>query len=1072
MRIIVPEIFNGIHIPPQQAQPCPFTILSSGMAGKDKIASKFDLSRLNAACLSKSAEVVAAVLDDSATSRNETDEEGRTAVHYSCQNKKEGAAILKLLVSRGFSLQVLTNNGSSPLHEACRNGNNDAVQLILGLLRDADNTKTTDLISALELKDREGNTPLHLVCRGGHVNVVNTLMTKCENDGMRKHCVCSTNNAGATPVGLAIGGEHLDTARLLFDYLPSGNPAVTLKDFHNFCRHSQLVKSFRPIECEPMNVFFLGDSGSGKSTLIKTLQAHSQSTLSALYTLLPYVSHPADTHKVGIVPNVIEYPRHHHQCPIIFHDVTGHRNYAHEALFKCAENPLESLYLVTVDVCATEEAIKAKILYWLHFLSYALSQHLAKHSLTLSDSKLHVMVIGTFNDQMPRFSGPQVMLTTLCRLITTENPELLSHFEWKGSYALNTRRAYSWKMIQLRSVLQEHCQRVHLSADPSDYEQLLPQSYVLAAIVSNLLEENSTNVTSFMDVIEHVKSSDDILCKFLRKGDGEVDRVALMDLCQRLKQFSQFSIYEESHSSPSRHKNFIILNLHQLLSNINTTIDNLSHIHGIISHTKLHEAFEEFNFPSGFIVEFMESFQICEGVTASGLKHMREEIRTSRRSLISTSSFRSTPRPILKQSESCETPMIGSHENTRNNVPTRRTLSSPGVGINIASIKEVSPGFVVLSPSPTGSVQSMEDQNHKHDHDGTSSPHLGLSRSRPHRRSSHRKRSRQKDLPYCFFPTLVPTQPPDKWEVDHDKYTYGFAWSLSPNKGQFFPPRFVTNLLFRLLHGFAPFKPDHVYQHEKICDLWNCGIMWQDHNGIRACVAVHDNQSIILSMQCLKSKELDCLKLRNQVIVEITKHKNELHPKIDLSEILIPVDKSTDFPLHNPADAPASYDKMEIGCAILSNESTLNCTKRKQHVVLNDLLFFEPLTILPRPLLQKLIDKHIQDEKMSEEFILDLAKEIGDEWQLLAQYFGLHSSFVADVERGTQADKLAPYWAARELLQRLESLEPGHGVQTYRELIDSLMDISIFSEEDLGNLLINVNFEKESPDGSSDSDSS
>ena len=482
--------------------------------------------------------------------------------------------------------------------------------------------------------------------------------------------------------------------------------------------------------------------------------------------------------KVGIVPNVIEYPRYHHQCPIIFHDVTGHRNYAHEALFKCAENPLESLYIITVDVRAMEEAIKAKILYWLHFLEYSLSQHLAKRSLTSSDSKLYVMVIGTFNDLMPRFSGPQVMLTTLCRLITDENPEVLSHFEWKGSYALNTRRAYSWKMIQLRSVLQEHCQKVHLSADPHDYEHLLPQSYMLAAVVSNLLEENSTSVVSFQGVIEHVKSSDNTLSKFLRKEDSEVDRVGLMGLCQSLKQFTQFSIYEYCHSS---HKNFIILDFHQLLSNINTAIDNLSHTHGIISHSDLHEALLEFNFPSGFIVEFMESFQTCEGITANGLKDMREKIRTSRRSLTRESSFRSHC-PPLKQSESCITP-AASQENIYNNfhVPTRRMLSSP-VNIDIAMIKSMSPTLMVTGSSPTGSMQSLE--NHK---DGTSSPHPTLSHSRPHRHSSHRRHDRQKNVPYCFFPTLVPTQPPDKWEIDYDKYTYGFAWSFSPSEVQYFP---------------------------------------------------------------------------------------------------------------------------------------------------------------------------------------------------------------------------------------------------------------------------------------------
>ena len=276
----------------------------------------------------------------------------------------------------------------------------------------------------------------------------------------------------------------------------------------------------------------------------------------------------------------------------------------------------------------------------------------------------------------------------------------------------------------------------------------------------------------------------------------------------------------------------------------------------------------------------------------------------------------------------------------------------------------------------------------------------------------------------------------------------------------------MTNLLFRLLHGFAPYKPEYVYQYEKVCDLWNCGIMWQDPHGIRACVAVHDNQVITLSMQCLKSKELDCLKLRNEVVTEIVKHKHEFHSTIHLSETLIPDDKGEKFLIHNSADAPACYNKMEIGHAIMSKESTLNCTKRKQHAVLSDLFFFEPLTILPLPLLQQLLDETIQDEKMNEEFVLDLAKEIGDKWQLLAQYFELHPSFIADVERGTQADNLAPYWAARELLQRLESLELGRGVQTYRELKDLLMEISIFNEIDLHTL---ANSESDASSGSNSS---
>ena len=1002
-----------------------------------KFASRVGLSKLNAACLHESAKDVEALLDDSAKiagqGLTEIDGNGWNAIHYACQNKREGAAILKLLVSRGFSLKLLTNNGSSPLHEACRNGNNDAVQLILKQLKDVGDT---DLISALEMKDKEGNTALHLVCRGGHVSVVNTLMTICgfaENNGMRKQCVC-TNNTGATPMGLAIGGEHLDTARLLFDFLPSGNPAVTLKDFHNFCPHSQLVKSLRPIECEPMNIFFLGDSGSGKSTLIKTLQAHYQGTLSALYTLLPHVSHVTDMHKVGIIPNAIKYPqRHDHQCPIIFHDVTGHRNYAHEAIFKCAENPLESLYLITVDVRATEEVIKSKILYWLHFLSYALSQYLAsKRSPSSSVAKLYVMVIGTFNDQMPPLSRPQAMLSNLCRRIcdSDENRELLSQFEWKDPYALNARKGWR-KMFQLRSVLKEHCQKIH----PQDHEHPLPgaQRYMLAAVVSNCMDERSTSVMSFEDVIQHVKSSDNILNKLLKRMGDVVDEIALMDLCQHLKQFSQFRIYE----------NFIILDLHQLLSNINTTINGLSHVHGIVSHSDLHKVFQKFKFPSGFIIKFMESFQICKALCLSQPEqsHSRTSTRLSE-SMVSekiyvnaTGRRKRSSTDYKRYSEFVESfqiykalyPSQSDQPHSRTSTRLSESTVSEKIYANATGRKKRSS---TEQPPSAGSISSVGD--HK---DGAAFiPVL-----RPYQLFSQG--------PYCFFPTLIPAQPPDKWKADYKKYTYGFAWSLRPSEGQYYPPRYVTDLLFHLLHDFAPYKTEYAHQHEKECDLWNCGIMWHDSKGIRACVAVHDNQTVTLSMQCVQDAELECMKLRNLVMLKIKNLWDDLEMNSSFSEVFIPDDKSTTFPIYIPANAPAWYNKREIGETMIAKSPSLYCTKRKHHLILRDMLFFEPLSILPPPLLQQLLDEKLQDEKMSEKFILGLATEIGDKWLMLAKYFKFPSSFIDDVTRAQQVENLAPYWAAHVLIQHLRLRE--EAMQTYRELKESLMKISIFSEDEL-----------------------
>ena len=1079
---------------------------------EDKLASKFGLSKLSAACLNKSVENVSSLLGKESGSgrRAEVDGQGWTAAHFACLNKRHGPSILELLSNNGFSLQALTNIGRSPLHEACRNGNADSARFILGHLG---GKSEADLTAALELKDREGNTALHLACRGGHKEVVRALLDcgyerVVECNRLQRPSVCHLNADGATPIGLAITGSRLDTARLLFDSIPAGNPSATIKDLGTFCPHSRLIQSLRASECQPMDIFFLGDSGTGKSTLIKTLQAHSQSTLSAVYTLIPYVNHPADSHRVGVIPTTIDYPRRNHQCPMVFHDVTGHRNYAHEAILKCTEDPLKSLFLISVDIRDSEDTIKRKILYWLNFLSYVFSQYLVKKSLLErgNNPKLSVMVIGAFNDVMPRFSAPQVMLTTLCRVISNENQKLLSHFEWKGSYALNTRRAYSWKMIQLRSVFQEQCQQIHLS-DDSQCEKVSLQSYLLAAVVLEHLDKTSSSVLTFEKVIECVESSDDISCKLLTSSDGSVDRSSIMSLCRSLKHFTHFTVYETSHPSPNLHKRFIIRNLHQLLTNIGTTIEDLPHTHGIISHSDLLTAFQGFNFPSGFIVEFMESFQICEGVTGDGLKHMRQKIRSSRRSLNSFRSHCASSRRSLNESTpaalkcspiATTSPGLPIHSQTDSPIAT----ASPGPFQTNSPIATTSPGPLVHSQTnspialgpPTHSQttthpgppqRSLTEEHPKrpmnHRHNRTSSfpidisflrieaksppfsnaihhgsPSMShLTTARVDRRHSSR-RNRQKNVPYSFFPTLVPSQPPERWEVDYDKYTYGFAWSLSPeNDRYYFPPRFVTVLLFRLLHAFAPYKTGHTHQHEKVCDLWDCGIAWQDSTGTRACVTIHDNRTIVLSMQCLQNQELECLKLRNQVISEITSQKNDLHPEIHMSDVLIPDDHKVEFPIYDPAEAPACFDKREIGSVVLTKrQSVVGCTKRKSHVNLQDLLFLEPLTLLPAALLEQLLNEHTQDDKLSDEFCLDFAKEILDRWKLLAQYFDLHASYIADVERGNLAENLAPYWAAHEMIHHLrDCVGQGKGVQTYRELREALLEVSVFSEEELSSLM-------------------
>lgn len=73
------------------------------------------------------------------------------------------------------------------------------------------------------------------------------------------------------------------------------------------------------------------------------------------------------------------------------------------------------------------------------------------------------------------------------------------------------------------------------------------------------------------------------------------------------------------------------------------------------------------------------------------------------------------------------------------------------------------------------------------------------------------------------------------------------------------------------------------------------------------------------------------MKLRNLVVLKIKNQRDELHDQLEinfkLTEVFIPDDRSTMFPVYDPADALSLYNKMEIGDAIIAKDSALNCTK-------------------------------------------------------------------------------------------------------------------------------------------------
>lgn len=885
---------------------------------KIKIVKAFKFSPISAACLTGRVEEVEAALNaqDSEGAVTDTmDEAGWSPIHFASQGDHE--SIVGLLLSRGFSPLVETPQGNTALHLASQRGCLRVARELLSSFQQPQ--------QLLESKNKDGNTPLHFACEEGHVEIVQELL-RCSPDTISR-----TNNAMATPTGVAIQNRKWEAAKLIIQCSPT-NPATTFVDFRT---HFPKCSSELLLDREPTAVFVMGDETTGRSTIIKSLE--TQGVWSRLAGTIIGVRN-VDQHKIGVVPSSTVYnPVQNQKYRVVFYDLTGHRDYTHESLFRYTNKPLECIFIINVDMRdGSDDSIYQKIVYWLNFLSKKCSSSVATPN-SREQQKPKVIVIGSFADAI---HWHYYRLNRICREI---DANIMAEFQWLGNYTMDCRKPYSWGMNQVRRILHDQCRQ--RSRQESE-NQVQPNCYLLAALLESDFAEKS--YVSFEDLYAHIKDLKSLVCGLLPSN-----KEALLELCRHLHSLKHIVLFDKYST-----RSWIVHRPRQLLTDINEVLLSVPVLrerarHGIVTHNDLKQSFQGYS--TEFIAEFLECFRFCEGVN-------REELRQSIQKR----------HHILRQSHSEPTvqstlPTFTPHHQRFPSFPldTQQAVPSPRIQTHSRTLSQ--PACLAAPSNPTQS---------------------------PPQTVVHTPRC-------FYFPCLISTaQGPDTWKPE-ERYSYTFAWSLIPSddqKSRFFMPGFIHSLLFRLVHVLVPSLQRSDSPIERQCTVWHHGVSWSSTDGNSACVVIHKSRAVTVSMRCFKGKEMLCLQHRNQIIDEVMSQKLQLHPEIKVDEIFFSATENVTFPISDPTEVQPCYSVTAIRECIENDSDIVLDTEGREHQELNALLYFEPFCFLSQSLRKQLRDETIAGSEVSEDFCMEFARCVGPRWKDVAAHFKLTDAEIAGFE--------------------------------------------------------------------------
>ena len=224
--------------------------------------------------------------------------------------------------------------------------------------------------------------------------------------------------------------------------------------------------------------------------------------------------------------------------------------------------------------------------------------------------------------------------------------------------------------------------------------------------------------------------------------------------------------------------------------------------------------------------------------------------------------------------------------------------------------------------------------------------------------------------PHFLFPGLTPQDPPpDIWQPNpHISYSdYSSCWTLQClEHHHYLTPRFQQVLLLRLVftHAF-PVKSHKVGTTspalQQACSIWRKGIKWTTRSSVDALVEMTD-RTVVVMLRCGQGKEMQLVKLRSQVMVEMQSVKREFCSHAVVVEELIP---NPEYPV-NIKSLSVSVD--QISHAIACHEDSVMLTLDTPFSI-SKLLYFEPYLFCNQQALVDFYSQKLISCKVTSSFI-------------------------------------------------------------------------------------------------------
>ena len=572
-------------------------------------------SPLHYACQYGHIDIVRYILGELKADVMVCDEDGRTPLHFAAQNGH--LEIVKYIAGEmGCDPLTRDEDGRTPLHNACSHGHKDIVKYIVterecdpnivdshdwSPLHCACVTITASDEESLEIVrylvdvgkcditkvNEQGNNALHLACISGKANVVEYLCTLPSSDPTVE------NRFGANALDVTLSP---DIHKMLIQRVAALAAAAAAAAPTSLDAKENVLGTTQPLQ-PSVKVFVVGNPSAGKSTLTAALQKET-SFLSRAFSAAKRVS-DVDEQTAGVIPHEFQSRKYGR---ITIYDFAGHREFynSHAALLQNAIQFSPPIFLLVVDLTASDKEVKDNVLYWLNFL---------ENQCTSPDSRPHVVVVGSHVDVLEEEGEDPRQKATIVESLRKSH---FKNLEYAGFVALNCQFNESTGMNDLRVALKNSCDQLRRQ------ETINFSAHCLQIFLMTIFQDKiALQIDKVRDIVlEHQQSSTSDLQRFVSFIPTNIH--LLSGVCNELNDRGHVLFLKDPSDAES---SWIVLNKGVLLKEVTGTIFapegfkqhcQLATSTGVVPFVKIAEQFQEHN--TEMLVGFLSHLEFCHEV--------------------------------------------------------------------------------------------------------------------------------------------------------------------------------------------------------------------------------------------------------------------------------------------------------------------------------------------------------------------------------------------------------------------------------------------------------------------------